>query len=517
MVLRMPDGGPDRRLRRFDLGVVVALTVVSALVRWPVRPTDGLYHDDAWVAIGAMRAGLDLLPATSTYHPGHTVILMGWSQVSGVGPEGLMWPILIAGSLLAPVLYLLLTRWTRRAGAVVLAAAGAVGSVHVEFSARPKTYAVEPLVILALAALLPRVTRRRWSWRWALAWWAAAGLIGTYSAFAALAVAAAALIIVLHPREDRTLRIVTVALQGLTQSGYLLWVRSSFDATRLGADWQTIYDGYPQISGSPGATVADFARHLGRSAGVFPGGTGWPAVLLGLVALTGLACAARRGPNVVVGRYLGGLLLVAIVGSYLELIPWGPAGSGALTGGRAGLWLVPSLAFGLAEVARLGLERWPADRSTGGLIGLGLALVAAGSIIGTTFHDAAPYPAPGAGSAARFVDGERAAGASVVVSSLSLYPFFASSSTPIAIERTPDRVIGFRPQSLDRLVTVANQPLRTNDAIYGADEVVVYDAVAGFDDDELRRLAAALTEKGLRHAGDRRFGWAQVQIWRRPR
>lgn len=115
------------------------------------------------------------------------------------------------------------------------------------------------------------------------------------------------------------------------------------------------------------------------------------------------------------------------------------------------------------------------------------------------------------------MDGERAAGASVVVSSLSLYPFFASSSTPIAIERTPDRVIGFRPQSLDRLVTVANQPLRTNDAIYGADEVVVYDAVAGFDDDELRRLAAALTEKGLRHAGDRRFGWAQVQIWRRPR
>lgn len=513
----MPDGGPDRRLRRFDLAVVVALTVVSVLVRWPVRPTDGLYHDDAWVAIGAMRAGLDSLPATSTYHPGHTVLLMGWSHLSGVGAEDLVWPVFVAGSLLAPALYLVLTRWTRRAGALVLASAASVALVHVDLSSRPKAYAVEPLVILAIAVVLPRVTRRRWSWGMALGWWAMAVVVGTYSAFAALSIAVAAVIIALHPRGDRTLRTVTVGLQGLTQLAYLVWVQSSFDASRLADDWQVLYDGYPQLSGSPGTSAADFARHLGRAVGVFPGGTGWPAVLLGIVALAGLARAARQGPNVVAGRYLGGLLLVAIVGSYLELLPFGPSGSGALTGGRAGLWLVPSLAFGLAEVARLGLERWPGDRSAGGLIGLGVALVAAGSIIVAAFHDAAPYPAPGAGSAARFVDGERAAGASVVVSSLSLYPFFASSSTPIAIERTPDGVIGFRPRSLDRLVTVADQPLLMTDAIDGADEVVVYDAVAGFADDELRRLAAALTEKGLRHVGDRRFGWARVQIWRRPR
>ena len=516
---RLRCGGLAGRLGwgKADLLVVVVLTVVSVLVRWPARPLDGLYHDDAWVAIGAMRSGLGSLPATSTDHPGHTVILMAWSRMSGVGPEALVWPILIAGSLLAPALYLLLTRWTRRAGAVVLASAAAVAIVHVDFSARAKTYAVDPLVILAIAAALPRVTKRRWSWRYAVGWLVVAGIVGTYSVFAAVAFAVAAVIVVLHPQGDRRVRIVTVGVQGLAQLAYLTWVRSSFNTSRLGNDWDVMYDGYARVGGSPTASVADFARHLGRAVSVFPGGTGWPAVALGLVVLFGLAHAARGGRNVLVARFLGMMLALAIIGSYLEIIPFGPSNSGALTGGRAGLWLIPSLAFGLAEAVRVGLSAWPTDRSIGGLVSLAVALVVAGSIIASTYSDAAPYPAPGAGSAARFVDGERAHGASVVLTSTALYPFFASSTTPISIQPTPDGVIGFVPQSLDHQVAVANQPLRTIKAIDGADEVVVYEAVAGFADVELKRLSTTLTEEGLRPAGDRRFGWARVQIWRRPR
>jgi hypothetical protein len=499
----------------FTDGLVVAiLLVVSFLVRWPTRPTDGLYHDDAWVAIGAMRGGVGDLHATSSDHPGFTLALMGWSRISGVSPERLAWPVLVSGLLLAPILYLCLARWSRRSVALVIATCAAIASHHVMFSTRPKPYAVVALAILGLAAVIEPVCRRRWSPLVAGAWLISALVVASTSVFASVAVAVAGIVVVTHPSGDRWLRLGTVGLQAVLQAALLIWVQRSYDVDALTADWAALYDGYLQTDREPWDMARDLAVHVERTANVFPGGSGWLGVVVGVAAVVGLALAARHGPNALRGRLLGGIVLVAVVGAYLEKVPFGPLSAGALPGGRATIWLVPSLALGLAELGRLALQRVPERRGLASVEGA-IAVAAAVTIVATAWGDVPTYPAPGSGGAAAMADARHREGTVIVVLPRSLHPFFASSDVPIDIEPTPDELVGFRPVPLDPTVVVSDRPLATAAALGQADQVLVYEAVRGFSSDHRAPLVAALEDEGFVLDHVEVNGWAGLEVWRR--
>ena len=158
------DQSERARLAPADLAIAAVLVAVAAYVRRDVAPTDGLWYDDAWVAVGA-RAPLSDLFTVCTNHPGFTLGLQAVNRVYPDDVNVLAWPVLAVGVLTAPLLLVV----GRRLGAgTVAASAGAllvaVSGPHAVYSGRIKPYVIEAAVIAVLAWAVHRLDGRTWRW-----------------------------------------------------------------------------------------------------------------------------------------------------------------------------------------------------------------------------------------------------------------------------------------------------------------------------------------------------------------
>ncbi len=72
----------------------------------------------------------------------------------------------MAAGVLGPALLYLALRYCgyERSIGVLLGAALAVAATDVVYSGRVKTYTIDILIVLALALIIPRLTRIRWRW-----------------------------------------------------------------------------------------------------------------------------------------------------------------------------------------------------------------------------------------------------------------------------------------------------------------------------------------------------------------
>jgi hypothetical protein len=502
----------------------VALFALALMARHGSLPHDGLIYDDAWVAVGAMKAGPGDLLTVSTNHPGFTALLMGWAGFVTSRAEWMTLPVYVGGAAIAPILYLVLRRLGTARPVTLLVAAGAVvAPAHVHYSGRVKSYVIEAAIILLLAALLPVLARRSWRRSTAALWVAGAVVLGTFSVFTLVAVAAATVILALHPAGDRLRRWAALGVQAVVQTAYLARVQSSFDSSEVATDWERLYDGYIEVTVDPVSTTRQLIAHLARVGdAVVDGGV---ALTLGItvLALTALAWEAWRGPRRVVARYLLALPTIALVGSVVRQIPFGPTvGNPVFPGTRATLWLLPSLAVGLAFAfdlfVRAARRRVPATALP---LSVGLVLVA-GVVVAVKVDDAPPYLDSGARSANRFID-ERAGDRDVVVVlPMATWSYAALPDVDVRVEPAPRTANGFVPRLVDPRVWVHSGPAAWDGTIAqlrqrlaATPRVFIVNGFVGFGDGVVPEMEAALASLGYRQRPGVEASVFAVSLWER--
>ena len=431
------------------------LLVTAFVARRGGLPSDGLWHDDAWVAAGAVKGSFSQVFTVGSGHPGYTSALMVWSLFTGGDSRSLTYLTLIAGVLGPPALYLLLRRLGyARSISVLLGGTLVVGTVHILYSGRVKTYAFDPLIVIALAAVVPFLARVKWRWPTALAWVAGAILISSFSGFAFVATAVAGVILVLYATSDRIVRLVAVAAQAVGQLALFAAMQHAAGSQlhELETNQETLYDGHLTFSWNPLRFGGEALEHLRRIAVVFPGGPRWWLTACALLALAGLLVAAFRKRQSVAARYLALILFVAFVGGVVGRFPFGPTtsptdlGSAFSRGERATLWLIPVIAVGLA--ATLQYLRGLVARRSWPRLGFDVVVYALAAIVlATALKDATPYPPfPGSKSATTFVESELGRHDAVIISRSSVWPYAVESKLEVSMQGRPDATNAFIPK-----------------------------------------------------------------------
>jgi hypothetical protein len=503
--------------------VAVALFGLALVARHGSLPRDGLTFDDVWVAVGAMKAPVGDLLTVGAHHPGFTALLMGWARLAP-GAELLTLPAYVVGAAIVPVLYLVLRRLeASRSVTLLVAALVVVAPAHVYYSGRVKTYVIEALIVLILAASLPLLARRRWTWTTVALWVAASILVGTASAFALVAVAAATVILALHPNGDGRRRWAALCVQGLIQLPYVAVVRSSYDAAEVEDHLEHAYDAYIEPTADPASMVRQVGTHLARVGEAIVDG-GRPLTLgITVLALAALGWQARRGPRSLVARYLLFLPALAFAGSLIRRIPFGPTwGNPVFPGPRATLWLLPTLAVGLAFASEFVTRavRRILPRAT---LPLSLAFVVlAGAILVRDIDDAPRYFDSGAPTAFDFLE-ERADDRDVIiVLPTATWSYAAEPGVPVDIRPTPDADVGFVPRLLDpRAWELAPSDWdgsveQLRERLTGAPRVFILNGFVGYADQVIPRLERGLTSLGYRQLPGMEVSVFKVSLWERP-
>ena len=501
-----------------DALIAVVLTVTAFSIRVRTMPRDGLWHDDAVTTLGAVEGSARQFLMVGFDHPGFTMVLRSWWWVTGGNSARMADLALVAGTIGPPALYLVLRRFGyARSTSALLGVALVASEIHIIYSGRVRSYVIDVLVVLALAAIVPSIARMRWSWRTAVAWLAGAVLVASLGVFALVALAAAGIILVLHSVGDRQVRVVAVAAQLAVNVVFLTAVQGTYNAEELRTQWKRAWDAFVDLDLNPIQFGGELLRHLTRVATVFPGGPSWWAALCVVAALVGLLAISRTGRHAIRGRFLLLLVLVGLAGGLADRLPFGPSGAGR----RVTLWLVPAMAVGLAAVLQL-VRRRIADRST---VRRGfdiLAFVLAAVIVVTALWRNTPeYPFPGSKSAAEFVDSRLGKNDEVLVYPGGRYSYALEARSRFVL-RSQDETIGFVPVSLDARRTFLDDDLTPRQiievariAIDHASRVFILLVPGGgagrfvYSLELLRRSSDFEVERTLT------FDDAHVMIWRR--
>jgi hypothetical protein len=528
-------GAPEqaRRARWRSDGLVVALLCVAAVAtRRDGLPRDGLWHDDAVAAAGAVKGSLSQLLVTGVDHPTYTLGLRMWDGMLGYDALGFVVPGFVAGVLGPAALFLVLRDLGyERSICAMLGAALVVGDVHIVYSGRVRPYTIDLLVVLALVVAVPRLVRITRSPRVAVACGAAGALLGSVSAFALVAVIVAGIVLVLHPAFDIRLRIAVLVVLALGGFVFLRAVQGQYDEAEQAHEWEEIWDAFIDADPNPRVLAGDVMEHLERISAVFPGGPvavddgdidldiGWWSTAVVLVALGGLAWSALTTRQAVPARFLLLLLAVGFAAGALDRLPFGPAGTGA----RASLWLIPVFAVGLAAAlhwVRGLVTAAPAFTHTFDVV----LYVVAGAVLAMSFTAAPRYPHPGSETATEFVDEQLGARDAVFVLPGSMYAFALESDLDSTMRETPEDGIGFIPEFDDPRVTVLDDHFGVDERsrplpdLATTDRVFVFSAWPGpVSPAELPRhlLDAVLPQRGFEPVGVRKFDDSTVWIWER--
>jgi hypothetical protein len=507
--------------------LVVALVLFGAglVARSGALANDGLIFDDGWVAIGAGKAGFTQLLNVSTSHPGFTALLTPWARI---GPGTALWmalPAYVVGSAAAPAMYLVLRRW-RVTWPVSLFVTSfvVVSAVHVQYSGRVKPYVMEGVIILLVASVLPLLAKRRWGWTTAALWVSASLIAGTFTVFILLTLGIAAIILALHPRGDRFRRWVAVGVQGTASLVYLLFVQSQFDSAKVALDWETVFDSYIELTGSPVDMVRQIGAHIARVGGVVVDGPKALTLVVALVAFGGLAWESWRGRRRIAAQFLLALPVVAFLGSLAEQIPFGPAlgNSAVYPGGRASLWLIPSLAAGFAFVldaaVRALRRRIPGSSSAVAAVAVVLAVV----VLGVDIGDAPDYPSTGAETAHAIVERRNGPDDLVILLQNARWTYAAVPGVDIDIAADHDAYNGYEPVFVDERLWVqdvgtswdgtrAEMQERTD----GVDRVVIVNGFVGLFDADAPKMGQVLRSLGFHEKRVLRPSDYQVSVWER--
>jgi hypothetical protein len=437
-----------------DVVIVSALAVSAFLVRRSGLPHDGFWHDDAAPALGAVKGSMSQLLTVGFDHPGFTQTLRALWPFTGKNSARMADLSLVVGTLSPPALYLVIRRMGfARSIAAVLGAALVASETDIVYSGRVKTYVVDPLIVLGLVVLVPVLARKTWRWYVGAAWIVGAIVVGSFSAFALIATAVAGIILVLHSRADRPVRVVAVAAQLMTTLVMVRAMQGTYNENAIATYWKRELDGFLDFELNPFAFGAEVLRHLTRVTAVFPGGPAWWAALSVLAASVGLLIIAWNGRHAVRARFLLLLALVALAGGIVDKLPFGPKTGPPQMGGRVTLWLVPVVAVGLA--AALGLaRRLIANRTTFRIgfdvVAYTLAIVVVVAAVG---RDTPEYPWPGSKSATRFIESELGKDDAVFVVPGGRYAFALETKLALTLRAQPERNIGFAPRPVDRRLT----------------------------------------------------------------
>lgn len=505
-----------------DLAIALALALIAFLDRRGGLPENGLWFDDSWVAAGAMKGSLGDLMTVGSGHPSLTAFLMGWSSLIGDDVRALAYPVLFVGALGPAVLFLALRRFGySTAISAVLGAALAASDAFILYSGRVKGYVIDPILILGILLVLPRLARQRWRWPLAAGWTISAVVLGGFSGYLLVVTAGAGLLLVLHPAQDRLVRMASVGAQALLQMTMLVWAQRSTDLAEIETTQEANYDGHLTFYANPIRMAQELHVHARRVAEVFPGGSGRWLTILFVGAVLGLVLAARsQRPSEAIRGQLGLLALaVAVVGSLFGRFPFGTTNDFPLSlGGRHSMWLTPMLALGLAALGERLLARAP--RPARVAAGAGLAVVALAVLARGAFEPPLAYPVPGSARASEFVEDELAPGDVVLVTQTSIYAFLIETDLPASMQPTPDRMIGFTPVFADHRIRTVGAfgevplaPDAVESVVATADRVLVHTAIGGYGN--VGRVDEALRRSGFEHTDRRTFDWAVVDVWER--
>jgi hypothetical protein len=502
---------PRRGRREPALDALVALILgsVAAAVRWHV-PADGLWHDDAWQALGAWKGSFTELITVGQTQPGFTAGLMVWTRLFGTSTASFVTPALVAGTLGPPALYLGLRRFGyARSIALLVGAALSSAPLHIAYSYHVKTYNFDVLIVLGLSLAVWHLARGHWQWPTAVAWLVGSVVVGSFSSIALIATSVAGVILVVHSNDDRRPRAAAVGAQFVLLFALYVVFSPTYNHERI-RDYFERWGGFIDFDANPVTFGRDVFDHFWHVADVFPGGIPTLTLVLGGV---GLLVAAWRGPLAVPARFLGLMVVVAVGGSLVHVIPFGPPRDY----GRLSLWLVPVMALGICATLELVRRRMSA-RTTLRAGFDAIICIAAVLVLISSFGTDHPYPA-GARSAVREVMGEVGPGDAVVVTKYTPYIFALYSGTPVGLRAARDRSIGFGPTFADPRVLAhedTTTPEQFDHFIEGVERVYLVNAPAGTGQAEyLFELDLELALRGFARISTRTIETGHVEIWQR--
>ena len=508
---------------RVDALVAVVLALLAVFVRRHAYPTDGLWLDDAWVAVSA-RAPLSDLLSVSWNHPGFTTLLQGVNAIDPDRVDILAWPVLVGGVLGVPLLYLgfRALRFTPFAS-VPVAAAVAVNRTHAIYSGRVKPYVFEVVGIMVLAVVMQQVIRRRWRWPLAVGWVCLALAVSTVSAFGFAAAAVATLVVALHPAGDRAVRVVALVVQGAVQLASGLLTQSRYDAGEVADIWETHYDAYFEFGDGPLDVLGQLVDHLGRLAQTWVEAPEAIALAVLAASFAGLGWACVRGERRAVARFLAALPLIAIAGAVAQQVPFGPTPDfSPFPGSRGSMWLYPTIAFGLAvtiDGAIRAARRAGEQRSWVPSAALAGVAVATLVLVGVKYDIPVAYGTLGNRSATAYIESVREDGDVVLFFEASRYVISSEPPIPIVIRPDRGRIEGFTPiPGAGRAAVPRSRdvtPERIAELVGDADRVFVHNSFVGLGDGDAPRVEAELEALGFELASTDAFGVNVVRTWTR--
>lgn len=524
-----PSTPPTEPTSRLPVVIDLAIALVFAIASWVTRidglPHNGLWHDDAWPAVGAIHGHPWELLWVGSGHPGFTGVLMFVSRLSS-NSNLLAWPTFAAGVLGAPLLFLALRRFGyTRPIAALCGAALVVSRIDIMYSGRVKPYVIDVLIILGFTFVLPRVIRMKWTWGIAAAWVVVACIVAFFTGFAQVAAALAGVMVVIYANDDRIIRIGAVAVQGIVQAVLYLQLQHASDLPLIEAQQEQNYDGHMTLSWNPIKDLDELSRHFNRTVNVYPGGPSWLWTVLTLVVVLGLLSAAlrrnRRGETLR-AQYLTVLLVFAIIGGFTDKFPFGAGlGNFISRGERSSLWLIPVMAVGLAIVLQRihGFLPRGAARAGFGVV-LGVAAIAV--LLSGIGDRARPYPLGGAADSARYIESRLGPGDIVMLPYTGTYPYAVETGSGVTLNKTPSRDIGFWPTFTDpHFKNVRGRDSRavTSETVQrdarGARRAFVYIAIPNFGPDQAT-IDEGLNAAGLRKQRTVAMGANQVLVYVRP-
>ena len=503
-----------------DVVLAAGLVVGSFVLRWPGRPTDGIWYDDAWVAIGAMKGSIAEIPMTGGAHAGFTFALWLQHHLLGGGPERLALLAMVFGVIGPAVLFGCL-RFLRygRVGTMLAAAALLVTPSHVRYSGRVKSYTLDVVFVIVLATMLPRLADRRWTWAAAAGWVGFALVLGSVSGYVMLATALAIGILVLHPNGDRWPRMVALAVQGTLQGAWVLYIRRFADMDEIEVFMEEAFDAHVERSANPIVLAQNLLRHFERVVDVHPGAPSSLLAMLAIAVLAGLAAVALGRldrPRAIVSRFALAALAVAALGSLLDRFPFGPRTFDLATqmgapGARHGLWLVPITAIGVCNLVELAV-RAAGPRRVLVHTFQGLVVAATVLLVINRWEPAERYSAPGARHLVAVVERAADRGALIVLDKQTAYQFVVLTDRSVDLAPLPEEMVGYLPAlPPDQGVVLG--------VVFTPADVVRY---AGSVDSDLLVFhgldvpyADELTAEGWTQESTEEIGDVRVSVWRR--
>ena len=392
----------------------------------------------------------------------------------------------------------------------------AASDAFILYSGHVKGYVIDPVLILGILLVLPALASRRWRWPLAVGWTISAVVLGGFSSYLLVVTAGAGLLLVLHPAQDRVVRMVSVGAQAVLQVAMLIWAQRSTDLAEIATSMEGDFDGHLTFYANPVRMAQELHLHARRVAEIYPGGSGRWLTVLFAAAVLGLVIAAlsKRPAEAMRGQLGLFALAVAVAGALFGRFPFGTTNDVPVSlGGRHSMWLTPMIAVGLAALGQRAVDHGPRIArltASAAVVAVSLMVLARGA-----FEPPLAYPFPGSASASAFLEDELEEGDVVLVTETSIYAFLITTDLPATVVRIPDKVIGFRPAFDDRRIRtmgafgeVPLAPEAVEALVEDADRVLLtrYGSLgaAGGLDDALRGAGFERTARAHLRLGPRR-------------